>query len=96
MPNSYYFFDAKGYRIVVFDPNYLFLDGKYIPYSESNYYAHPEARDYIPPEQLAWLRETLATSPFPCVTPDSVTDKIYTSRGRTCEPIIQSADITLH
>jgi hypothetical protein len=215
MPNGYYFFDAKGYRIVVLDPNYLYLDGNYIPYSKSNYYAHPEARDYIPPEQLAWLRETLDTSPFPCilishesiepgpgnvrnknevqqiiddanqrrahtvlmcinghnhcdhlrllngvlyfevnsatfyalafshgrypqkladrfewvnstlvyeeplyaivtvegtrvriegketrmlhgVTLDSVTDKIYTSRGRTCEPIIRSADVTLH
>lgn len=30
------------------------------------------------------------------VTLDAVTDKIYSSRGRTCEPIIRSADITLH
>ena len=30
MPSGYYFFDAKDYRIVVLDPNYLCLDGNYI------------------------------------------------------------------
>lgn len=30
------------------------------------------------------------------VTLDMVTDQIYSSRGRTCIPVIQSADITLN
>ncbi len=67
MPNGYYFFDVKGYRIVVLDPNYLYLDGEYIPYSEGNYYPHPEARDFLPPEQLEWLQRTLDSSPYPCI-----------------------------
>ena len=67
MPNGYYFFDCKGYRFIIFDPNYCLLDGKYVHYDNGNYFATPEARDHVPPEQLSWLRETISASPYPCV-----------------------------
>ena len=67
MPAGYYYFDRGGYRFVVCDPNYYYLDGEYIHYDMSNYYAHGEARDYMPPEELSWLRETVRSAPSPCV-----------------------------
>ncbi len=67
MERGYYFFDADGFRFIICDPNY-YKDGEdYIHYDLGNYYAHPDARDYMPPEQLAWLAETVDTSPYPCV-----------------------------
>ena len=67
MPGGYYFFDNGGYRFIVCDPNYILLDGEYIHYSLGNYYKHPEARGHMPPEQIKWLEETIAASPYPCV-----------------------------
>lgn len=67
MPNDYYFFDVKGYRMIVLNPNCYYLDGEYIHYSMGNYFAHGALRDYMPPEQLQWLEETIAASPFPCI-----------------------------
>lgn len=67
MPDGHYYFDHNGYRIVVCDPNYLFLDGEYIHYSMSNCYPHPKERDYMPPEQLEWLKETIESSPYHCI-----------------------------
>lgn len=67
MPDGHYFFDCKGYRFIACDPNYYLLDGEYIHYSLGNYYAHGPMRDYMPPEQLQWLEETIASSPYPCV-----------------------------
>ena len=65
MPNNYYYFDCNGYRIVVLDPNYMYIDGEYVHYSlRNNYYKH-DIRDYIPPRQLEWLEETLDSSPYP-------------------------------
>ena len=46
--------------------------------------------------ELKALAEGTETRMLHGVTLDAVTDKIYTSRGRTCEPIIRSADVTLH
>ena len=38
-------------------------------YCSSNYFKYKgSAISIIPPEQLAWFAETLATSPFPCAT----------------------------
>ena len=67
MPNGYYFFDCKGYRIIVLDSNYFWEDGAYHHYSQNNYRAHPESRDNIPPEQMRWLEETIRTSLHPCL-----------------------------
>ena len=67
MPDGHYFFDCEGYRFIVCDPNYYLLDGEYVHYSMGNYYQYGPLRDYMPPEQLDWLRETIETAPHPCV-----------------------------
>lgn len=67
MPNGYYFFDQGGYRIVVLNPNYYRLDGEYHVYSMGNYYSNGQYRDFMPPQQLSWLKETIASSPHPCI-----------------------------
>lgn len=67
MPNGHYFFDKKGFRFIVFDPNYLFLDGKYVHYTKGNYYKHPKALNNVPPEQVEWMKQTMTHSPFPCI-----------------------------
>jgi len=67
MPAPYYCFDVKGFRMVVMSTNYIYRDGEYKPYDLGNYYATPECRDFVPPEQLAWLEKTLETAPGPCL-----------------------------
>ena len=69
MPNNYYYFDCKGYRIIALDPNYFLLNGEYIHYDMGNYYPYSNGnyRDWVPPEQLKWLEETIASSPYPCL-----------------------------
>lgn len=44
-----------------------YVDGQYHRYSIGNYYANGEYRDYMPPEQLKWLEETIASAPGPCI-----------------------------
>ncbi|MBR7182348.1 MAG: metallophosphoesterase, partial [Clostridia bacterium] len=67
MPDGHYFFDCKGYRIIVLNPNFFKLGEEYIHYSQGNYFGHAAARDWVPPEQLAWLEETIAAAPHPCI-----------------------------
>jgi len=67
MPDGHYFFDNGGYRFIVCDPNYFHVDGEYIHYDMSNYYPFGAYRDFMPPEQLAWLRETIDSAPGPCI-----------------------------
>ena len=67
MPSDRYFFDYGGYRIVVTNPNYYRDGEEYIPYSMSNYYPHAATRETMPPEQIAWLKETVESSPYPCI-----------------------------
>ena len=67
MPHQYYSFDCKGYRFIVFDCNYCNVDGEFVHYDLGNYYKMPAARDWIPPEELEWLRETIDASPYPCI-----------------------------
>lgn len=67
MKCGYYSFDVNGFRFVILDPNYYYYDGVYTHYSSSNYYKFGEYRDYVPPEQVEWLKDTLDSSPFPCV-----------------------------
>ncbi len=67
MPNEYYYFDCKGYRMIVLNPNYYNVDGEYINFSMRNYFKNGPARDWVPPQQLAWLKETIETSPYPCL-----------------------------
>lgn len=67
MPDGHYFFDNGGYRFIVCDPNYYYVNGEYIHYDMGNYYKFGAYRDYMPPDQLEWLRETVETAPGPCI-----------------------------
>ena len=68
LENGYYYFDHGGFRFVILDENY-FRDfpGCYFHYSERNYFDHPGFRDWMPPEEIDWLRETVKNSPYPCI-----------------------------
>lgn len=64
----YYSFDMGGFHFVVLDPNYYLKDGQYISYGNGNYFDAPgDALPYLPPEQLRWLEEDLAKTPYPTV-----------------------------
>lgn len=67
MPAEYYFFDCKGYRVIVMDPNYYYYEGQFHHLCGSVPKQWRVNRDWIPPEQLSWLKETLESSPYPCV-----------------------------
>ena len=67
MPNDYYYFDQQGFRMVVMNFNYFEQDGKYINYSLGNYYTTTGSIGMMPPFELEWLKETLETSPYPCI-----------------------------
>lgn len=67
MPDGHYYFDHNGYRMIVVDPNYYCVDGEYVHYDMSNYYPYGAYRDFVPPDQLRWLEETIASAPHPCV-----------------------------
>lgn len=64
MPHNYYFFDRSGYRFVVLDANYSLVDGEYVHYNPG---APRHKPGVIPPDQLAWLKQTVEDSPYPCV-----------------------------
>lgn len=67
MKNGYYFFDHGGYRMIVLDPNYCKWGDAYVHFNLGNYYKTPEARDWVPPEQLEWLKKTIDEAPGPCI-----------------------------
>ena len=67
MPDGHYYFDNSGYRFIICDPNYYYVNGKYIHYDMGNYYKFGAYRDFMPPEQLDWLRKTIDTAPGPCI-----------------------------
>ncbi len=67
MPADHYYFDKGGYRFIITNPN-CYKDGEdYIPYSLGNYYSHPKTREFMPPEQIEWIKETIDSSPYPCI-----------------------------
>jgi len=65
MEKNYYFFDRQGYRVVILDPNYSTVDGEAVHYGPNVRRSHGKGE--IPPDQLEWLKNTLAESPFPCI-----------------------------
>lgn len=68
MDAGYYSFDRSGFRFIILDENY-FRDfpGVYFHYSERNYFDHPAGRDWMPPEEIEWLRDQVKSSPYPCI-----------------------------
>ena len=68
MPGKgYYFFDCNDFRFIVLDNNYVEIDGRIVHFELGNYYPHPNTREILPAEQVVFLRETIASSPYPCV-----------------------------
>lgn len=65
LENGCYYIDGKDARLIVLNPNYYYEDGEYVHYSMANYY--DKSRDHVPPEQLAWLKETIRSSETPCI-----------------------------
>lgn len=67
----YYSFDMGGFHFVVLDCNYLKIDGEFISYDHANYFALNRGDEpklpYIPDEQIEWLRQDLAATPYPSV-----------------------------
>ena len=69
---GHYFFDRGGFRFIVTDTNHCFADGKFMHYSNGNYYAiHKKSGgssiSRVTPEQLEWLKATIESSPYPCI-----------------------------
>ncbi len=82
MEKGYYYFDRNGFRFVVIDANHVrWADGRVEHYSNGSYFRKgnvPELKPYyekgledvigvVPPEELAWLRDAIESSPYPCV-----------------------------
>ncbi len=63
MKTRYYSFDRGDFHFIVLDPNNLFIEGKYIPYQDGNFYQPAEQRAYVDPEQLEWLQKDLEQTP---------------------------------
>lgn len=64
MPHNYYCFDRGGYRFIVLDANYSFVDGEYIHYNPD---APRQKPGVIPPDQLRWLEQAIDETDAPCV-----------------------------
>ena len=70
MPDGHYSFDKGGFRFVIADPNYFCNEpGKFIHHENGNYFRRVKGStiNWIPPEQLEWLRDTIMNSPYPCI-----------------------------
>lgn len=67
MKERYYSFDKGDYHFIVLDPNNLFIDGKYTPYANGNYYVDASQRAHVDPEQIEWLKKDLAATEKQCI-----------------------------
>ena len=67
MPDGHYYFDQNGFRMIVADPNYYFHGGEYIHYDMGNYYPYGPYRDFMPPDQIDWLKGAIEGAPGPCL-----------------------------
>ena len=68
VPVGHYHWDCRGFRFIALDPHYRVKDGKVLRFERRC--SHPDENGMcfcVPPEQVAWLRETLDASPYPCV-----------------------------
>lgn len=70
MPDGHYSFDKGGFRFVIADPNYFCNEpGKFIHHDCGNYFKRVKGStiNWIPPEQMEWMRSTIIGSPYPCI-----------------------------
>lgn len=63
----YYSFEVKGFHFIVLDANYIYKNGRYIPYEKGNYFSNPGYINYLTPDQLDWLRKELAKTSKPVI-----------------------------
>ena len=91
MPDGHYTFDRGGFRFVIADPNYFCNEpGKFIHHENGNYFKRIKGStiNWIPPEQMEWLRSTIVGSPYPCI----VLSHQSFERGRGA-PVMNKADV---
>ena len=70
MPAPHYSFDKGGFRFVILDPNYFCNEpGKFIHHENGNYFRRKAGStiNWIPPDQMEWLRSVIVGSPLPCI-----------------------------
>ena len=69
MPSPTYFFDEGGFRFLVLDTNHIRKDDNtYIAYDHCNYSkCSEEENTWLGMHQLEWMRETILSSPRPCI-----------------------------
>ena len=68
LDSGYYHFDKNGFRFVVLDANYIYSEGKYIHYTQGNYFKYKGSElSYIPPEELEWFEEAITNTNNPCI-----------------------------
>jgi len=59
MSKPYYSFDSLDFHFIVLDANFLYQDGKFIDYDNSNFYVDDKYRTYINEEQIEWFKSDL-------------------------------------
>lgn len=67
MKNNYEYHDVDGFRLILLDTNYYNVDGQLLHNPPRSHSAPNGDGDYLPPEQLTWLRDTVMSSPYPCL-----------------------------
>lgn len=67
MESNYYSFVEKGVRFIVLDANFLYQDGKFIPYNKANFYVDSTLRTFIDEEQIEWFEGELSASELPTI-----------------------------
>ena len=67
MPDAHYIIDKGGYRFIIACTSYYQDGDKFVPYNQTNYFAFPKTRETLPPEEIAWIKESIETSPYPCI-----------------------------
>ena len=91
MEKGYYFFDHGGLRFVIMDDNYFReFPGVHFHYSERNYFDHSRCRTWMPPEEIQWVRETVMTSPFPCILASHAPITYPTGSGMHCKKEVKA------
>ncbi len=68
MPAPYYAFDRDGVRFIALDTNNILDNGEYLPFDHCNYGTIKGLSvNWLGTQQLAWLRDQIMSSPYPCV-----------------------------
>lgn len=68
MENNYYFRDINGFRMIFLDTNYYRNERGIICHNPPRSHNAPSGDgDYIPDEELKWLKHTLLDSAYPCL-----------------------------